>query len=335
MTRAPRALLAHEMGDSADALARLRLVAEGLARAGWHCAWAGRDMKALQFATPADSDLWAAPNDLETRRRQVTAPVAQASYASMLLIQGWGEAPVLALMLRAWQQLLQAAQPDLVVADGAPAAQWAAALLGLPVVQLGNEFSVPLLAQPLPALRWWTREHDALAHAHEAQVLDALRQALPRLHYPVGYTVGCVADALRAPLRCVASPAELLRPPERTDVLRVGPLAERGTGATPASSARPSVWEGPAGHREVCAALARGDFLLLRPVDLEQWLRARWLQEQGLAVVITPGDTPETQRAHAARAARLALTRTLTGSPATPAGNLSQLLSRIQAFAGS
>lgn len=334
MTRAPRALLAQERGDSDDALARLRLVDDGLAQAGWRCAWAGRDLAALQRAAPADADLWAAPYDGEVPRRPLAARVAQVSHASLLLSQGWGDADVLAGILRSWQHILQAVQPDLVVADGAPAAQWAATLLGMPVAQLGNEFSVPVLAQPLPALRWWTGEHDALADAHERQVLAALHQALPQLHRPAGYTIGCVADVLRAPLRCITSHALLLRPPQRTDALLLGPLAERGADTAQASSAPPGVWEGPAGHREVCAALARGDFLLLRPVDLEQWLRARWLEESGLAVVITPSDSPQAQAASIARAARIAGERSPgRPRPAAPTGDVMQLLSHLQALA--
>lgn len=336
MLRSRVVLLAHESGDGGDALARLAALAQGLGGAGWQCAWAGRDLAAVHKAAGAHAPLWPAPHDWGQDRRWAAVPVPQASYASVLLGQGWGDADFLALMLQGWQQILRHVGPDLVVVDGAPGAQWAACLLGIPVLQLGNEVSVPELANPMPVLRWWTREHDALAQAHDAQVSDCLRAVLPRLHNPAGRTVRYVADALAAPLRCIGSPAVLLRNPARTDALVMGPVpVALDEGLVREAVAGVPCWEGPASHSQVCAALARGDFMLLRPANLEQWLRARWLAQLGMAEVIVPSATPALQQAQAQRALKRAAAKApFRGFPG-PSWDLPGLVARVQALCGA
>jgi UDP:flavonoid glycosyltransferase YjiC (YdhE family) len=68
---------------------------------------------------------------------------AARSFADVLIGFGFGQASVLEHQVRAWLQLFQQAQPDVVAIDYAPAAQLAALLAGLPSLQLTNGFEAP------------------------------------------------------------------------------------------------------------------------------------------------------------------------------------------------
>lgn len=328
-------VLAHEWGDAVDALARLVQLARGLQRLGWRCVWAGRDLTALHLAVGAKESIWPAPQDWGFGHRAASTPVPQASYASVLMGHGWGDVDSLSSLLQSWQQTLRHLKPDLVVTDGAPGAQWAARLMGIPVVQMGNEFSVPPLSRPMPVLRWWTDAYDGLLQSHDEQVTACLQATLPGLQNDSGRTVESVADALGASLRLIGSPAQLLRDPARADALVWGCApAQHEAVVVPALASgggRP-YWDGPASHQLVCAALARGDFMLLRPANLEQWLRARWLVQLGRAELIAPSDGTVVRAMCAERAtARAAGQQTSPQLPA-PTWDTPRLVSHCQAL---
>ncbi len=65
------------------------------------------------------------------------------SYQEILLEAGFGNAATLDFLVRAWQSLFRLGQVDALVADFSPAAMLAARLAGIPVLHLGDGFTIP------------------------------------------------------------------------------------------------------------------------------------------------------------------------------------------------
>jgi hypothetical protein len=112
--------------------------------------------------------------DVGTARRQigrsshplVPAPVwkgpaqpgfVASSYAQVLQQAGYANPAALHTLLSDWLARFEAVWPDLVVADFAPTAMLAARTAGLPVVALGNGYTLPPRRTPLPFMRPWAQ----------------------------------------------------------------------------------------------------------------------------------------------------------------------------------
>ncbi len=304
--RPGRVLLACESPNPVEADLRLHTLATAFGEAGWQVQWAGPGAWPKgKGALPAAH--WPAPRPWPVLQRRLNEqPVALISRASQLLAKGWGHAPYLQTLLHGWQQILQAADPDWVVADGAPAAQLAANLLGVRVLQSGPDTLLQPMARPMPPLRWWLgTEQAAAAQIDDERLTHSLLKVLPSLGPVAGWVPSSAADVWRAQGRLVVSSPYLQRPGAQTAQvtwLRL-PRADTGLGQSPAAPACVSLR--PL-HADVCAALESGRLMLLYPQDLDEWLRARHLQDRQLAVVVPPGAMPAQRRALELRAERLA-----------------------------
>lgn len=74
-----------------------------------------------------------------------------ASYADMLLLEGWANSAALWGAVQAWGNVLRLARVSAVVIDYSPTALLAARIMNLPSALLGTGFELPPLENPLPS----------------------------------------------------------------------------------------------------------------------------------------------------------------------------------------
>lgn len=144
-----RILLAWELGLNLGHLARLQPLAARFKQQGHRLIGAVRDVQAaVRVFGALDIPLFQAPHAVnETRVDRVSG-----SYPNLLCAQGWGNPAALWGLVQCWVNLFRLTKPDLIVADHAPTAVFAAQTLGIAVVQIGNGFELPPLANPFPCL---------------------------------------------------------------------------------------------------------------------------------------------------------------------------------------
>jgi UDP:flavonoid glycosyltransferase YjiC (YdhE family) len=116
------------------------------------------------------------------------------SFAEVLWNSGFAEREVLSDRLRQWSERLDAARPDVVVADYSPTAVLAGRhLLGIRTIASGSGFYLPPALRPLPPLRYWqSADREGLTRS-EAALLANLNAALLALG---GRPVPSVVDGI-------------------------------------------------------------------------------------------------------------------------------------------
>ena len=77
------------------------------------------------------------------------------NYAQNLLRNGFWHTPSLQARLREWLELFDQFQPDLILAEHAPAALLAARLAGLRRAVIGTGFTIPPSVSPMPTIQPW------------------------------------------------------------------------------------------------------------------------------------------------------------------------------------
>jgi UDP:flavonoid glycosyltransferase YjiC (YdhE family) len=100
------------------------------------------------------------------------------NFSDVLLNLGFDDRRGLAGALRAWSCLYELLTPDVVVADYAPTALIAARAAGIARVTVGSGFSVPVLRDPLPALRPWAETDPRILRALDDRLVASVRGAL-------------------------------------------------------------------------------------------------------------------------------------------------------------
>ena len=136
-----------ELGEGLGHVQRLLRVARGLAARGHRTVFALCNVVESWSLLQRDSfavlqaPLWSyrplrhGPNFLAS------------SFADVLAVRGWDAAATLHPLVEAWQQLIEHVKPRLIVTDCAPTL-CLAAYLSVPVVQVGNWFSMPPVHAP-------------------------------------------------------------------------------------------------------------------------------------------------------------------------------------------
>lgn len=135
-----RILLGWELGFGLGHIANLLPVAEALADRGHEPILVVRDVVGI-WPLVRDSRLTILPAPIFFDRPHIPE-VGFRSYADLLAVHGYDDPEALEPMVRAWQQLIESTQPQLVVAEHAPTL--CLACYGrLPAVNLGTGFTVP------------------------------------------------------------------------------------------------------------------------------------------------------------------------------------------------
>lgn len=164
-------------------------------------------------------------------------PSTPRSYADILLRQGFGDAASLATQTVPWLQLYEELQPDRVVIDYAPAAQFATWIAGLPALQLTNGFDSPPAECPPYEAQVRGPYLWQLAAAHVAQVNRTLHEVSAMLSPGTDVDLQALIEYPWRLMDCVAEadPYAERRAPHDRRWAYIGPLGE-------APDAAPAQW---------------------------------------------------------------------------------------------
>ncbi len=186
-----RILIAWELGGGLGHLMRA---------AAFTRAWAAQGVRtAVCLAELADSpwaswaaDAWIFQSPLGSRKPPNFA--GPANFGELLYGCGYHDGNQLSALVTAWNHLLEMLEPQLLLADHAPAAQLAARIYGIPTVRVGSGFFAPPPGLTTPRYRTWEPASVERMQASEARVLANINAIL----------VACgvaPADSLAAALR--------------------------------------------------------------------------------------------------------------------------------------
>lgn len=177
-----RFLLAWELGGGLGHAKPLAQIAAPLLAAGHEVHCALRDLSLLvpvfgPLAAHARLHAWQAPVWLPP----LAGLPQPATYAELLFRAGYLDAGRLQGLVQAWRRLLQAVQPQLLLADHAPTALLAARGWPMRRALVGNGFFLPLQRQPIPAFRDWEPIAPRRVQASEERVLASCNAVLAAL----------------------------------------------------------------------------------------------------------------------------------------------------------
>lgn len=160
-----------ELGGGLGHITKAILLAEQLLDEGCEIVFAFKDLADVHTLLPSDeyrlvqSPIW---------QRKLSGAQEPASYPELLLHFGFGSSSGLKGLCRAWRDLFQAFNIDMIVADHAPNAILAARTQEIPVVLYGNGFFSPPPVTPIPPFR--TTRGDDQRRLAECELI-ALRSA--------------------------------------------------------------------------------------------------------------------------------------------------------------
>lgn len=275
----PRFLVAWEFGEDLGHVRRMLPVARALRRRGHEVALAFRD--AAHLATPAREGFaaWPAP----VLRRPATFDPAPINAADLLLNLGFRDAASLRGVQRAWDGLLDATRPDVVVGDYAPNAMLAAKRRGLRRATLGSGFALPPARVPLPAIRPSAHGDHGRLHAVDTALRESVARAVG------GADAGDVIDLFRGDENLLLTWPELdPLGPRAEDYL--GPMASADEGAE-------AVWDDTPARRVLA---------YLKPRDARFRGLLQALEASGAQVIVAaPGMLPEHARAQSSPRVRI------------------------------
>jgi hypothetical protein len=115
---------------------------------------------------------------------------------------------------RAWRDLVDLLQPDLLVLDHAPVALFATRGMGVPRLRFGDGFGCPPLAVPMPPMTWWDPTPEPFDQIGERNALHVANQAAAELGLPAAASV---AELLQAEGEALCILPELDAYPGRGD----------------------------------------------------------------------------------------------------------------------
>lgn len=152
-----------------------------------------------------------------------TAPPSRplASFADVLLTQGWRNPSTLAALVRGWLGLIKLYRPDLLLLDYSPTALLAARIARCPVALIGNGFEIPPAEvpwPPFPGFPWVDRESAIVA---ERTALTNANTVLKQYGTP---PLDAMKDLLATEIVALATLPELHHYGPGQDVAYLGPL---------------------------------------------------------------------------------------------------------------
>lgn len=212
-----RILMAWELGGNFGHLSRLLPIARRLGERGHGVVLAVRDTRAAaELLGPAGVTFVQAPV-LSAKARNTHPP---ASYAEILLGEGYGDPAALGGRVSAWRSLLKLTQSDVVLADHSPTALLAARISGVPHLAIGNEFALPPDVWPLPSIRPW----EDIPESRLAAASTAVDDAIARVARRFGYRQPIALRNLFGPQDLLDTLVELDHYPRRVPMNAIGPI---------------------------------------------------------------------------------------------------------------
>ncbi|RJX31938.1 MAG: UDP-glucuronosyltransferase [Oxalobacter sp.] len=147
-----RILIAWELGGNYGHLARCLRVALALRDRGHNVAFVVRDPRTAAEILGKHSFVYFQAPHVATPTRLANPP---ANFSEILIGKGYADQWALLGMTRAWQALFQFFRPDVVLADHAPTALFAAHIMSIPAIPIGIGLAVPMPVSPQPSIRPW------------------------------------------------------------------------------------------------------------------------------------------------------------------------------------
>ncbi|MEE2733205.1 MAG: hypothetical protein VYA55_20470 [Pseudomonadota bacterium] len=190
-----------ELGGQLGHIARLAHIAQALNERDYHCYLALKDLsRAAPFFRGDGQQLLQAPVFLPKIRMQ--RPVL--SLADTLLLSGYLHAEELTGLTRAWTNLIELAEPDLLLMDYSPTAALAARHLPCKKIMVGAGFWQPVPGHPIRS--WLTDPSQAgAAQQSEQRVVHTINQVLgERGQPPIQY----IADLFAVERTIINTPPE-------------------------------------------------------------------------------------------------------------------------------
>jgi len=149
------------------------------------------------------------------------------NYAQNLFRNGYWYSPALTGNLKAWLNLFDIWQPDLVFADHAPTALLAARAAEIPRAAVGSGFVLPPLLSPMPSLQPWFPIPQKVLDAREKEVLDQINSVLKALGFNI---LDSVADLFEGTKIFLTTFPELDHYGPRSGIQYWGPIVSSGNG---------------------------------------------------------------------------------------------------------
>lgn len=173
-----RILIAWELGGNLGHLARLVPLARRLRASGHQVLLAIRDLRV--------GAMMCAPHSLPYVQSPLPAQAGNknlppASYAEILLCEGFANPMDLRGRVDAWFSLYRAWSPDAVVIDHAPTALFCARLASIPALSISSGFEIPPNTSPLPTIRPWEAISMGRLEQAEARVVANMNH-IARMH---------------------------------------------------------------------------------------------------------------------------------------------------------
>lgn len=199
-----RAMFAWELGGGLGHLGRY---------APWAAALAARGatlVNVLRDLPSAARDLARLPGTMLQAPVLLHGPlnrrVDAACYAEILLHAGYGNAETLGALVQAWRSTIDLVGPAIMIADYAPTAMLAARVAGIPVVHVGDGFTIPPAGRSSVALGDSEVGQASRVGRAEEQVVNAVNCVLHEIGAP---TIVGISDLLAADMTILATYAEL------------------------------------------------------------------------------------------------------------------------------
>ena len=264
-----RILLAWELGSNLGHLSRLLSLGLRLKERGHEVLVAARDVGlATQVLAPSGIRFVQSPA-ISARLRDGEPP---ASFADLLLAQGWASPTVLWGLVQAWGNVLRLFSPSVVVLDYAPTALLTGRILALPCALLGTGFELPPLDSPLPAFPGFAAVAPDAAVSSDARALESANHVLEAYRAP---RLTALRDLFVADARWLTTFAELDQYGPRAEERYVGPIGSLDRGES-------VQWPDGFAHR-VLAYLRPGT------PGLSEMLRALSAQRDTAVICAAPG----------------------------------------------
>ena len=147
-----RVLIAWELGGNYGHLARCIRIAKILRDHGHNVAFVVRDARTAAEMLGKLGFVYFQSPHAGSPTKLANPP---ANFSEILIGKGYADQWALLGMTRAWQALFQFFRPDVILADHAPTALFAAHIMSIPAIPIGIGLSVPKAAVPQPSIRPW------------------------------------------------------------------------------------------------------------------------------------------------------------------------------------